>query len=250
MTEKITTTTHQWQLLRRLEAGGCQLAWEYFAEPCEPLQIVQEPPALGTELFPLGGRTGLAFRLRIRSSVSFNISGIRLQADWITRSLTGVNYCQQHRKYCFHDCCNGEVRIESVLNNRLCKELPLKWGDLLSGCLALTLNEIVPASLGRQLPATLWFYDAFNRAYPYSVMINNSQQITGSGDGHCVFVSAAELEQEKADHLAAEAAKAQAEVQRKANPKTSPMMETINRIVDEMQCASDRRKAVREMTAT
>ncbi|MGA3316600.1 MAG: hypothetical protein ABSC64_09205 [Candidatus Korobacteraceae bacterium] len=73
-TEKMPTTPHQWHLFRRLEAAGCPIDWDGLAEPCSPLRVIHEPAALGTEIFPLGDRTALVFRVRIIAPVPFTIN--------------------------------------------------------------------------------------------------------------------------------------------------------------------------------
>jgi hypothetical protein len=213
MIEKTMTTPHEDRLLRRLASAGCPINWEELAEPCSPLRIIHEPAALGTELFPLGDRIGLACCLRITASVPFTITAISLGTGVTRGSLTWLTYCEQHGKYCFHDCCKGDVRIaaDGVLNRRIMRGLRLKRGESVRGYIALILSEgMSPNDMVQK--ATLRIHDQFDKSYPYRFELDASQQITGRGDRNCYFISAAELEQERAARLAAEAQKAKAKI--------------------------------------
>lgn len=198
-TEKMPATTHQWQLLRRLHRAGCPVNWDGLEEPCYPLRIVHEPAALGTELFPLGERTGIAFRIRITAAVGLTISRLSMSADWLHVPVHWPDYCTRHKCYCFHNCRQGEVRFGTseglfVPNRWICGRA-LKRNQWASGYLALILDEVVP-STGGQLETTLWLQDQLGKSYPYNVVLNNTQEIRGSGDQHCRFLTADELAQE------------------------------------------------------
>jgi hypothetical protein len=189
MIKKISTTTFEWQLLRRLDAAGCAINWNQVEEPCYPLSIIHQPAALGTEILPAGKHTGLAFRLRITASVGIRISGIKLETDWIQGQLVWLS---GQPEYQFRNCCGGEVRFGqwSLLNRRIREGLTLKRGESVSGYLAFILSNVVPLGAGGKLSATLLCEDQFGRSYPYSLELDNSQTISGAGDTYCQFVSA------------------------------------------------------------
>jgi hypothetical protein len=242
-TEKMPSTPHQWQLFRRLQAAGCPVNWDNWEEPCHPLHMVHEPCALGTELFPLEEYTGLAFRLRITAAVGFTISKLTIAFNWSHEPILWLNDCKRHERYCLHNCCQGEVRLVSsnVLNHRI-HGLTLKRDQSVSGYLALILDQVVPTSAGSQLEATLSFEDPLGRSYPYSLLLNNTQQITGSGDGYCRFLTADQLAQEREAQLAAQAAKAQEaelkarrEAELKNQPPRSLMAECLDQEILKMQ---------------
>jgi|SRR5271166_1581404 len=195
-TNQFVPTPQQWQQYRRLSAAGCPIDWNSLAEPCFPLRVRQQAAALGTELLPLPGGTMMVCRLSILASVRFRLKGIRLQANWLPSSLGWPNYCSCHAKHCFHDCCGGDVRLAP---GGLLTKLywgPLKRGDEVSGYLAYILRGVVPPSAGRKLEASLLLTDELDRHYPYGLVLENSQRITGDGDAYCCFYSKNEIQTE------------------------------------------------------
>jgi hypothetical protein len=221
-------TPHEYHLLRRLDAAGCPVNLDRLAQPCHPLQIIQEPAALGRELFPLGDQTGLAFRVRITASVPFSISGIVFQTDWAPGEITWLDFCNQHRAYCFHGYRNGDVRIAShrVLNPKFDSYLRLKAGEWVSGYMALTLNEVVPPR-HKTPKATLLICDQFDNRYPYDFVFENSQRMKRTSDTDCNFISRAELDREREAYLEKEAARAQGKVEPKATTLTQALRDIL-----------------------
>jgi len=228
-TEKMPSTPHQWQLFRRLHAAGCPVNWDNWAEPCHPLHMVHEPCALGTELFPLEERTGLAFRLRITAAVGFTVSELAMAGNWLHGPMHWLNYCERHERYCLHNCCQGEIRFSNVLNSSIQCGLALKRDQSVSGYVAVILDKVVPTSAGSQLELTLSFVDPLGRCYPYSLLLNNAQQIKGRGDGYCRFLTANELAEEREAQLAAQAAKARRAAELQNQPKKSGLADAIDR---------------------
>ncbi len=228
-TEKMPTTPHQWHLFRRLEAAGCPIDWDGLAEPCSPLRVIHEPAALGTEIFPLGDRTALVFRVRIIAAVPFTISWIGLSTDWPRESLSLLG--TQDNAGCFRTCCGGEVRLAArgLLNSRI-RHRVLRRGEWISGYIALLSGAAAPPC-SKKRQATLSILDPFDRSYPYDLVLDNSQQIAGDGDNECRFLTADQLAQERAAYLEAEAAKVQQDAELKSRPKKSALIEVIDRMI-------------------
>lgn len=209
MTHKTQVSPHQWQLLKRLDAAGCPISWDQFEEPCDPVRLIHDPPALGTDIFPLtSNRTGLAFRVRIAALRRFTIQNIALRARCGFGGLTWLS--TQYGIGSFPYPGDGEVRFAAagLLNSRLVRGLTLKAGEVVSGYIALLASRAIPPS-DESLAATLLIHDQFDRAYPYELDLANSQVISGPGDRHCGFVTASQLEQEEAARVAAEAKQAE-----------------------------------------
>lgn len=223
------TTPHQWHLFRRLEAAGCPIDWDGLAEPCSPLRVIHEPAALGTEIFPLGDRTALVFRVRIIAAVPFTISWIGLSTDWPRESLSLLG--TQDNAGCFRTCCGGEVRLAArgLLNSRI-RHRVLRRGEWISGYIALLSGAAAPPC-SKKREATLWILDPFDRSYPYDLVLDNSQQIAGDGDNECRFLTADQLAQERAAYLEAEAAKVQRDAELKSRPKKSAFIEFLDQMI-------------------
>jgi hypothetical protein len=198
MTEKRITENKRY-LLHRLGAAGCPVNWREVEFPREPLEIFRAPAALGTDLFPLAGRgdrTGVAVHVQIRASAPITITGFEVEADWLHGEAEfWFDRCEKHGTYCFHGCCNGDVRIamNGLLNDKLFSNLRLQEGEKVSGYLVFTIPEVVPLDNWR-LEGTVWFYDEFGKQHPCRITFMNSQKIKGEGDSYIRFVSAAELE--------------------------------------------------------
>lgn len=199
MSRKIVVSPDQWQLLKRLDAAGCPISWRQFETPCDPIRLIQEPPALGTELFAVAENvTLLAVRLKIVASRPFAIKGLALRADWLVGSLTWL--LTEHAIGCFPERSGGEIRFAAagLLNMRIIRGLTLKAGEVVSGYVAGFADWAIPAS-DETLAATLVIKDQFDRGYPYDLNLMNSQQISSPGDRYCGFVSPSQLEQEETE---------------------------------------------------
>lgn len=209
MTERREVSTHEWQILKRLDAAGCPIPWDELEEPCCPLRVHQEPPALGTELFALSEkRMALAVRLRIIASRRFSSQRIALQTNWIQGTLTSLLVEDGVASF---PCSGGEVRFAAagLLNGRLTSGYPSKTGRMVWGYLVGVMDQPPIPPSEKSLPATLVIYDQWDRSYPYHLDLVNTQRITGHGDEDCCFVSASQPEQEEAARVAAEAEQAE-----------------------------------------
>lgn len=196
----IEISPDQYAMLRRLAAAGCCLDWQVVPEPRHPLYVEHRPAALGTEVFPLpGDRTALIFRVRVTAARPFPIGGLGFKADWRPAN-PGYLTCDDGV-----DCCRGQIRLRgSLLNSIVSRGVVLKRNQSLSGYIALSFcQKIAPSA--EKLEAILLINDKFGRSYPYSFAFVNTQQITGAGDSECCFLSAEQVQEERAQRKAAQA---------------------------------------------
>ena len=187
-TPKNQISLQEWHLFHRLEAAGCPVS-----HPCYPLQVAHEPSALGTDIFPLGTSTGLAIHVRLAAAAPFTIRRIDLESRWVHTATKMLDSCPTHPG-CnwFHDCCGGDVHFRDYALIPLGLETHVAWkeGEERSRYLVACLPEVVPASAGAQLEATLLIHDAFGGSHPHSFMLDNSQRVTNTGDAYCHFSTA------------------------------------------------------------
>ena len=191
-----TPTLQQWQTYRRLRAAGCPTEWNFPNEKCFPLDVRQEPAALGTELLPILGGTAVIGRISILASVAFKLTGISVEANWAQAPMLWPTYCDRHHRHCYHDCCGGDVRLFPGGTLRHLCGRTLQRGQEVNGYFAFALGNTVPKSTGQKLDASLILSDELGRSYPYSLTLDNGQSITANGDEYCLFVSAAQIQGE------------------------------------------------------
>ncbi len=196
----IEISAEQYVMLRKLAAAGCCLDWQVVPQPRYPLYVEHRPAALGTEVLPLAGDcTALIFRVRITAAVPFLIGGLGFQADWPP---AGPQYLTYDDRV---ECCGGQIRLQgSLLNRIISRGVILKRNQSLSGYIALSFRQKIAPS-AEKLEAILLINDRFGRSYPYSFAFVNTQQITGAGDSECCFLSAEQVQEERAQREAARA---------------------------------------------
>ena len=129
-------TLEQWQLLKTLSLGGCEIDWTDFTEP---LSITLGRHELGAELLLTPRRLILCMRVNIVAHIPAVITGWGLEADWI-ESLEWISLCSMHSgRYCVHDWRDCGITISPGAFDRR-KRLKLQEDTYASGILLATVN--------------------------------------------------------------------------------------------------------------
>ncbi len=172
----------QWQVLRRLAAANCPVDCEHQPGAPYPCRVSTEDSPWGTDIFPLPQGTGIAFRLNIVATASFNIGKLDLRADWLKGTIAWSKPCLDHfRSYCFDECIYGpDIRFsfDEALNGKINRWESLDRGRRFRGFLVGSFPDGLPSTAGVKLPATVVIEDLLGEAYPFAIEISNRKGMT------------------------------------------------------------------------
>ena len=161
-------TLEQWQLLKTLSHGGCEIDW---ADLTEPLWLGLEPPSFGAELLLTPRRLIICLRVRIVAHTPVVIARWGLRADWI-KAASWLPRCEQHRdRYCLNDWPDTHVRFApgGVLNQYVGEGLRLQRGAHVSGVLLVAASSIQQDEQDGEITVSL--HDAMNNTFSQTLPV-------------------------------------------------------------------------------
>ena len=178
--KKAAQKYQQWHTLQRLKAVGCPVDHAAFHAPVFPLHISKVRTGLGTELIPTLQGTGILVQLRIQAFAPFTVSGWAVQLDWASQ-LVAPSECSQHPGFCCLEQSPHGNHIQfgasKVLNRRLLASAQFAKGSSMEKFLLLITPTVVSAAAGSKLRMTIIFYDLFSDRYPFSMELDNNQEV-------------------------------------------------------------------------